>query len=115
MTQPSAKQKAAKNDLHAIWMAEGRADAEKAMGTFDAKYSAKYLQAVTCLTKDRAGLLVFYDVPAEHWQHIRTTNPIESVFATARHCTIRRTGCLSFKTALTMVFKLVTAASTTWR
>jgi len=112
---PKSKQKAAKDDLHAIWMAEGRADAEKAMDTFDAKYRAKYPQAVTCLTKDRTALLAFYDFPAEHWQHIRTTNPIESVFATVRHRTVRSKGCLSHKTALTMVFKLVTAASKTWR
>lgn len=71
--------------------------------------------AATCLTKDRAALLAFYDFPAEHWQHIRTTNPIESVFATVRHRTVRSKGCLSHKTALTMVFKLVTAASKTWR
>jgi transposase-like protein len=112
---PKSKQKAAKDDLHAIWMAEGRADAEKAMDTFNAKYSVKYPQAATCLTKDRAALLAFYDFPAEHWQHIRTTNPIESVFATVRHRTVRSKGCLSHKTALTMVFKLVTAASKTWR
>ncbi len=82
---------------------------------FAAKYQAKYPKAVTCLTKDREALLAFYDFPAEHWQHIRTTNPIESVFATVRHRTVRSKGCLSHKTALAMVFKLVTAASKTWR
>ena len=95
--------------------APGRAAAEKALDTFAAKYQAKYPKAVTCLTKDREALLAFYDFPAEHWQHIRTTNPIESVFATVRHRTVRSKGCLSHKTALAMVFKLVTAASKTWR
>ena len=87
----------------------------KALDTFAAKYQAKYPKAVTCLTKDREALLAFYDFPAEHWQHIRTTNPIESVFATVRHRTVRSKGCLSHQTALAMVFKLVTAASKTWR
>jgi hypothetical protein len=84
----------AEGDLHTIWMAESRADAEKAMQTFEAKYGAKYPKAVACLTKDREALLAFYDFPAEHWQHIRTANPIESVFATVRHRTVRTKGCL---------------------
>ena len=84
---PKARQRNAKQDLHQIWMAAGRAAAEKALDTFAAKYQAKYPKAVTCLTKDREALLAFYDFPAEHWQHIRTTNPIESVFATVRHRT----------------------------
>ena len=67
------------------------------------------------LTKDQGALLAFYDFPAEHWQHIRTTNPIESVFATVRHRTVRSKGCLSHKTALAMVFKLVMAARESWR
>jgi transposase-like protein len=120
---PKARQKTAKDDLHAIWMADGRAEAEKAMDTFAAKYEAKYPQAVTCLTKDRAALLAFYDFPAgpkgtrsgQRWVHIRTTNPIESVFATVRHRTMRSKGCLSHKTALAMVFKLIMAASKSWR
>ena len=112
---PKSRQRNAKRDLHQIWMAEGRAEAEQAMDTFEAKYQAKYGKAVACLTKDRDALLAFYDFPAEHWQHIRTTNPIESVFATVRHRTVRSKGCLSHKTALAMVFKLVTAASKTWR
>lgn len=112
---PKSRQKTAKDDLHAIWMADGRVEAEAAMDTFEAKYGAKYPQAVTCLTKDRTALLAFYDFPAEHWQHVRTTNPIESVFATVRHRTVRTKGCLSHKTATAMVFKLVTAASKTWR
>ncbi|MCF8482937.1 MAG: IS256 family transposase [Rhodospirillum sp.] len=112
---PKSRQKAAKDDLHAIWMADGRAEAEKAMDTFAAKYEAKYPQAVTCLTKDRAALPAFYDFPAEHWVHIRTTNPIENVFATVRHRTVRSKGCLSHKTAQAMVFKLIIAASKSWR
>ncbi len=103
------------SDLQAIWMAESRATAEKAMATFEAKYDAKYPKAVACLTKDREALLAFYDFPAEHWQHIRTANPIESVFATVRHRTVRAKGCLSHATAMVMVFKLITAASRTWR
>ena len=82
---PKSRQTAAKAALHDIWMADGRAEAERAMNTFAAKYDAKYPQAVACLTKDRDALLAFYDFPAEHWRHIRTTNPIESVFATVRH------------------------------
>ena len=116
---PKARQRNAKRDLHQIWhqiwMAANRKEAEKAMDTFAAKYQAKYSKAVTCLTKDRAVLLAFYDFPAEPWQHIRTTNPIESVFATVRHRTVRSKGCLSHRTALAMVFQPVTAASKTWR
>jgi transposase-like protein len=85
------------------------------MDTFAAKYEAKYPQATACLTKDRTALLAFYDFPAEHWVHIRTSNPIESVFATVRHRTVRSKGCLSHKTALAMVFKLIMAASKSWR
>ena len=96
-------------------MAENREAAKKALGTFAAKYQAKYGEAVRCLTKDREALLAFCDFPAEHWQHIRTTNPIESVFATVRHRTVRSKGCLSHKTALAMVFKLVMAARESWR
>lgn len=112
---PKAVQPAAKQDLHQIWMAPGRKQAEKAMQSFEAKYGAKYPKAVDCLVKDREALLAFYDFPAEHWQHIRTTNPIESVFATVRHRTQRSKGCLSHGTAMTMVFKLVTEAAKTWR
>lgn len=112
---PKSRQRNAKRDLHQIWMAASRAEAEKALDTFEAKYQAKYGVAVTCLTRDREALLAFYDFPAEHWQHIRTTNPIESVFATVRHRTVRSKGCLSHRTALAMVFKLVMAASKTWR
>ena len=86
-----------------------------AMDTFAEKYSAKYEKAVTCLTKDREALLAFYDFPGEHWDHLRTGNPIESVFATVRHRTVRTKGALSQKTAKLMVFKLVQAAAKTWR
>ena len=112
---PKSRQRNAKQDLHEIWMAESRKKAEQALDTFAAKYRAKYGEAVRCLTKDQEALLAFYDFPAEHWQHIRTTNPIESVFATVRHRTVRSKGCLSHQTALAMVFKLVRAASQTWR
>lgn len=92
-------------------MAPDRATAEAALGTFETKYAAKYGKAVDCLTKDREALLAFYDFSAEHWEHVRTTNPIESVFATVRHRTVRTKGCLSQETAKLMVFKLITAAA----
>jgi transposase-like protein len=79
------------------------------------KYGAKYEKAVSCLTKDRDALLTFYDFPAEHWDHLRTANPIESVFATVRHRTVRSKGALSQDTARLMVFRLVMAAAKTWR
>ena len=85
------------------------------MDVFAEKYGAKYARAVECLTKDREALLAFYDFPAEHWDHLRTSNPIESVFATVRHRTVRTKGALSPTTARLMVFKLVMAASKTWR
>ena len=75
----------------------------------------KYEKAVACLTKDREALLAFYDFPAAHWDHLRTSNPIESVFATVRHRTVRTKGALSQKTAKLMVFKLVQAAAKKWR
>ncbi|PIK73358.1 IS256 family transposase, partial [Methylobacterium frigidaeris] len=75
----------------------------------------KYARASECLTKDKEALLAFYDMPAEHWDHLRTTNPIESVFATVRHRTVRTKGALSPTTAKLMVFKLVMAAAKTWR
>ena len=108
-------QPAMKQDLREIWMAPDRAAAETAMATFVKKYAIKYAKAVECLTKDRAALLAFYDFPAEHWDHIRTSNPIESVFATVRHRTFRTKGALSQDTAKLMVFKLVSAAAKTWR
>ena len=112
---PKSMQPAVKTDLREIWQAETRAAAEAAMDTFAKKYGAKYEKAVTCLTKDREALLAFYDFPADHWDHLRTGNPIESVFATVRHRTVRTKGALSQKTAKLMVFKLVQAAAKTWR
>jgi putative transposase len=90
-------------------------DAEAAFDRFVEFYGVKYDKAVACLQKDRDVLLAFYDFPAEHWKHLRTTNLIESTFATVRHRTIRSKGCLSNKTALAMVFKLVEGAQKTWR
>ena len=85
------------------------------LAVFADKYGAKYDKAVACLTKDREALLAFFDFPAEHWDHLRTSNPIESVFATVRHRTVRTKGSLSPRTAKLMVFKLVFAAAKTWR
>jgi len=104
-----------KVDLREIHGAPTRAAAEVAIGIFVEKYGAKYAKAAECLTKDRDVLLAFFDFPAEHWDHLRTSNPIESVFATVRHRTVRTKGALSPKTARLMVFKLVIAASRTWR
>ena len=92
-----------------------RAAAEQAITVFAEKYAAKYAKAVECLAKDRETLLAFFDFPAEHWDHLRTSNPIESVFATVRHRTVRTRGSLSPTTARLMVFKLVIAAARTWR
>jgi putative transposase len=112
---PKSVQPAVKQDLREIWQAPDRATAEAAIATFAEKYAAKYEKAVTCLLKDRDALLTFYDFPAEHWDHLRTSNPIESVFATVRHRTVRTKGALSQDTARLMVFKLVLAAARTWR
>ena len=104
-----------KKDLREVYLAPNRASAEVAIDVFAEKYRAKYDKAVECLTKDRETLLALYDFPAEHWDHLRTTNPIESVFATVRHRTVRTKGSLSPTTAKLMVFKLLCAASKTWR
>src|ERR1700686_4476096 len=104
-----------KADLRAIYGAPTRAAAEAAIDVFANKYGAKYDKAVACLTKDREALLAFFDFPADHCAHLRTSNPIESVFATVRHRTVRTKGALSPTTAKLMVFKLVIAASNTWR
>ena len=100
-----------KADLREIYGAPTRAAATVAIDVFADKYGAKYDKAVACLTKDREALLAFFDFPAEHWDHLRTSNPIESVFATVRHRTVRTKGALSAKTAKFMVFKLVNAAA----
>jgi transposase-like protein len=112
---PKSVQPNAHKDLREMWLASDRASAEVAMTTFAEKYAPKYDKAVACLTKDRETLLTFFDFPADHWDHLRTTNPIESVFATVRHRTVRMKGALSQDTARLMVFKLVIAASKTWR
>jgi transposase-like protein len=111
---PKSLQAKAKRALQDIWMAETRKAAEAALDGFIETYGIKYEKAVECLTKDREALLAFYDFPAEHWKHLRTTNPIESTFATVRHRTVRSRGCLSNKTALAMIFKLTQAAEKRW-
>jgi len=111
---PKGLQAKAKRALQDIWMAETRQDAEAAFDGFIECYGLKYEKAVECLSKDRDPLLAFYDFPAEHWKHLRTTNPIESTFATVRHRTARSRGCLSNKTALAMIFKLAQAAEKSW-
>jgi transposase-like protein len=112
---PKSLQAKAKSMLHEIWMAESRADAESAFDQFVATFRAKYPKASECLTKDRVSLLAFYDFPAEHWIHIRTTNPIESTFATIRHRTDRTKGCVSRSTLLGLVYRLSLSAQTRWR
>lgn len=112
---PKSMASTVKADLRDISQAETRAAAEAAMDTFAEKYGAKYAKAVACLIKDRDTLLAFFDFPAEHWDHLRTANPIESVFATVRHRTVRTKGALSQKTAKLMVFTLLRAASKKWR
>jgi putative transposase len=112
---PKSLQPTAKDKLHQIWMSATQADAIKAFDAFIAAYEAKHPKAADCLSKDREPLLAFYDFPAEHWQHIRTTNPIESTFATVRLRTVRTKGSGSRKACLTMVFKLCQSAAKTWR
>jgi transposase-like protein len=112
---PPSLQAKAKQDLHTIYEAANRQDAEKALDRFVAKYGAKYGKATACLTKDRDSLLAFYGFPAEHWKHVRSTNPIESTFATVRLRTAKTKGCLSRQTALAMVFKLAQSAERHWR
>jgi putative transposase len=112
---PPSLQGKARQDLHAIHEAENRQAAEDAFDRFLVKYGAKYGKAVACLAKDRDMLLTFYDFPAEHWKHVRTTNPIESTFATVRLRTDKTKGCLSRQTALAMVYKLAKSAERSWR
>ena len=112
---PKSQQLKAKRALQDIWMAETKNDANAAFDAFVETYAIKYDKAVGCLTKDREALLAFYDFPAEHWKHLRTTNPIESTFATVRHRTVRSKGCLSNRTAIAMIFKLAQAAEKSWR
>ena len=112
---PKSQHGKAKAALAEIWNAATRADAIVAFNEFVDTYAAKYPKAVEKLTKDRDELLAFYDFPAEHWQHVRTTNPIESTFATVRHRTSRTRNCLSRATFLAMAFKLIEAAEKSWR
>jgi transposase-like protein len=112
---PKSLQARAKGHLHDIWMAETKADADVAFDFFVEAYGAKYDKATQRLVKDRDVLLRFYDFPAEHWKHIRTSNPIESTFATVRLRTVKTKGCLSRKTARAMTFKLILSAKRKWR
>jgi transposase-like protein len=112
---PKSAQPKAKQALHAIWQAETKADADQAFDLFIATYEAKYPKATLSLHKDRDELLAFYDFPAQHWQSIRTSNPIESTFATIRHRTKRSKGCLSRNGMLHMMFKLGQCAEKKWR
>jgi putative transposase len=112
---PKGQQPKAKAMLHDIWQADTKAEAEKAFDLFVATWQAKYAKATDCLAKDREELLVFYDFPALHWIHLRTTNPIESTFATVRLRTNKTKGSGSRLACLTMVFKLMESAAKTWR
>ena len=112
---PKSLREKAKADLQDIWMAETKKEANAAFDLFVETYGVKYERAVGKLIKDRDVLLTFFDFPAEHWKHIRTTNPIESVFATVRNRTRKTKGCLNRKTALAMVFKLMMSAKKKWR
>jgi len=112
---PKSIQPKAKGLLHEIWQAETKADAEKAFAQFISTFEAKYPKAAECLRKDREVLLTFYDFPAEHWSHLRTTNPIESTFATVRLRHRRTKGSGSRMACLTMVFKLAQMAQKGWR
>ncbi len=112
---PKGVQKKAKSMLHEIWMAETRKEAERSFDLFLETFQAKYPAACECLAKDRDVLLTFYDYPAEHWIHLRTTNPIESTFATVRLRTAKTKGSGSRIACLTMVFKLVQSAQKRWR
>jgi putative transposase len=113
--RPKGSQAKAKRMLHEIYQAESRAEAERAFDLFVATYEAKYPKATMCLVKDREVLLTFYDFPAEHWIHIRTTDPIESVFATVRLRHDKTKGSGSRGACLTMVYKLMESASKKWR
>jgi transposase-like protein len=111
---PKQMAPAVKSDLNDIQHAASRKEAEDALDLFSEKYAIIYPKGVACLTKDKDAMLAFFDFPAEHWGHLRTSNPIESVFATVRHRTVRTKGALSQKTAKLMVFTLILAASKKW-
>jgi len=112
---PKSLQAKAKKKLHQIWMAPEKDEAQKHFDDFIEIYGAKYPKAAECLKKDRDVLLTFYDFPAEHWKHIRTTNPIESTFATVRLRTAKVRGCFSAKTVMTMAFQLCRCAQKKWQ
>ena len=112
---PTGVQPKAKAMLYDIWMAETQPAADRAFDLFLATFAAKFPAATTCLAKDRDVLLTFYAFPAEHWIHIRTTNPVESTFATVRLRTKKTKGAGSRVACLTMVFKLAMAAQKHWR
>jgi putative transposase len=111
---PKSLQSAAKSKLYDIWHAENKDEAERLFSDFIKVYGAKYPKVEQCLVKDRDALLTFYDFPAEHWRHIRTTNPIESTFATVRLRTAKVRGCFSANTVITMAFKLCQCAQERW-
>lgn len=113
-TLPSSQQPQAKTALKDIYLAATRADAETAFDRFIKTYEVKYPKAVECLSKDREAMLAFYNFPAEHWMHIRTSNPIESTFATVRLRTDKTRGCVSQASILSLVFKLVQSAQKRW-
>jgi len=112
---PKSLQAKAKEKLHHIWMAPDKAEAQSHFDDFMSIYEAKYPKATECLQKDRDVLLTFYDFPAQHWRHIRTTNPIESTFSTVRLRTAKVRSCFSSKTVLTMAFKLCQSAQKKWQ
>lgn len=112
---PTSIQPKLKEALHEIWMASTKKEAEKAFNSTLARFEAKYPKARECLRKDREELLTFYDFPAEHWMHIRTTNPIESTFSSVRLRTKKSRNCGSRETTLTMVYKLLETAQKNWR
>jgi len=111
---PKSLQPKAKAHLHQIWQADNKNEAERHFNGFVNAYEAKYPKAAQCLEKDRSSLLTFFDFPAEHWRHIRTTNPIESTFATVRLRTNKVRGCFSANTVMTMAFKLCQCAQKRW-
>jgi putative transposase len=111
---PKSLQSKAKSQLHQIWQAADKDEAQRHFNDFVKTYEAKYPKAAQCLEKDRDALLTFYDFPAEHWRHIRTTNPIESTFATVRLRTNKVRGCFSTNTVITMAFKLCQCAQKKW-
>ena len=112
---PKSLHSKAKGDIREIWNSPTRDDAKVAIDTFVTKYGLKYEKATHCLTKDTEALLAFYDFPAEHWIHLRTSNPIESTFATLRHRTIKVKGAFSKETAMVMLYQLALEAEKSWR